>query len=299
MAGPRQIIEPPSFTSSSYGLMSVVQTPEGVSPHWQNGVTWQSRCVDSGMGASTYDECIAVTGTGAVPEPSAKTHNSSQVLRGATPFTPYTRFDCSPVGNADAARMAQDALAQSETWQVEHAFWTGQVDGKTLAFPHLAANAEVVDSQGAQLQPNPTVVTSGAAVDVATALGLLEEGLANCYNGRGVVHVPVRVLPTLDMLGIVRVVGDHLETLKGNLVSVGGGYPGTSPAGAPAAAGEAWIYATGAVFLLRGDVRILPTMPDSFDRSTNTVQQIAERTYVLGWDCCHVAAQVRIGVPVT
>lgn len=300
MAGPRLIIEPPSFASSSYGLLSVVQTPDNLSPHWQNGVTWQSRCMEPGMGASTYDECIAVTGVGVVPEPSAKVHNVHQVLRAATPFTPLTRFDCSPVGLGDAHALAQAALAQSETWQVERAFWTGLVDGKPIAFPHLAANADVFDPQGgAQLQSAATVVTSGTAVDVATGLGLLEEGLANCYNGQGVIHVPTRVIPTLDMHGIIRIVDDHLETLRGNLVAIGGGYPGTSPAGASAAAGEAWIYATGAVFLLRGDVRIQPTTPDSFDRSTNTVQQIAERTYVLGWDCCHVAAQVHVGVPVT
>jgi hypothetical protein len=293
------IIEPPSFTPSPYGLLTVAQLLDPPTPHWQNGLTWESRCMDPGMGSSTYDECIAVTGVGSIPEPSQKTPNTHQVLRGATPFTPFTRFDCSPVGLPDAAAMARDALAQSEAWQVERAFWTGLVDGKLIAFPHLAANDDVFDAQGAELQSAATVVTSGTAVDLATGLGLLEEGLGNCYNGRGVVHVPVRVLPTLDMHGIVRVVGDHLETLKGNLLSVGAGYPGTSPTGANAAAGEAWIYATGAVFFLRGEVRILPTTPASFDRSTNTIQQIAERTYVLGWDCCHVAAQVRIGVPVT
>lgn len=299
MGGPRLIIDPPSFTSSPYGLLSVAQLFDSSKSHWQNGVTWESRCMQT-MGASTYDECIAVTGSGSVPEPSPKVHNTAQVLRAATPFTPYTRFDCSPVGNADAARMAQDALAQSEAWQVERAFATGLVDGKTIAFPHLAANADVFDPNGgAQLQSAATVVTSGAAVDVASALGLLEEGLANCYNGRGIIHVPRRVLPTLDMHGIIRVVDGHLETLQGNLVSAGAGYPGTSPTGVAAASGEAWLYATGAVFYLRGDVRILPTMPGSLDRSNNTIEQIAERTYVLGWDCCHVAAQAKYGVPVT
>jgi hypothetical protein len=301
VVGPRQIIDPPSFAPSPFGLFSVVQRPTPRGPHWQNGVTWSSYCPDD-MGDATYDECIATTGApeDAVPEPSTKSNNVDHVLRGATPFTPYVRFDCAPVGNADAQRVASDALAQTEEWQVERAFWTGLVDGQSLAFPHLAANTEVVDNDSVILQPVTTVVVTGSG-DVVVALGLLEQALADCYGGVGVVHVPVKFLPTLDALRLVHPVGGRdvasgqfgrqLQTLAGNLIAVGAGYPGTGPGGEAVDDDTTWIYATGPVFMYRGDVKINP-FSSTVNRENNTIEMIAERTYVLGFDCCLLAAEV-------
>jgi hypothetical protein len=307
VAGPRLPVDAPPFTSSPYGLLSVVQLPSPATSHWQNGVTWASNCLATGMGSTTYDECIAVTGAGSPGEPSTKLDNITTIDRGATPFSSYVRFDCSSVGNADAQRVAAAALAQSESFQVERAVWTGLVDGKVLAFPHLAANAEVLDAQSIVLQQAASVVVTGS-FDAASALGLLESALAACYNGVGVVHIPVKALPTFVAWGLVKPdggrdnvtgqVGRRLRTANGNLVAVGAGYPGTSPAGAAAGTEQSWIYATGAVFAYRSDV-FYSTLRDSLDRGTNTVSMIAERTYVIGWDCCQVAILVDLGVPVT
>jgi hypothetical protein len=82
-----------------------------------------------------------------------------------------------------------------------------------------------------------------------------------------------------------------------DLVAAGAGYPGTSPAGAAPATGESWIYATGAVTMRRGDIKTF-TLSESINRGNNTIEMIAERTYVLGWDCCHFAILVDIGVPI-
>jgi hypothetical protein len=87
-----------------------------------------------------------------------------------------------------------------------------------------------------------------------------------------------------------------LRTLAGNLVVPGVGYTGSSPAGTAAAAGTAWIYATGAVFAYRSEVFARP-FPSTFDRSENTVKYLASRTYLFGFDCCHLAALVNLGVP--
>lgn len=308
MAGPRLIIDPPTFTSSRYGLLSVVERATVAGSHWQNGVTWSSYCNVDGMGASTYDECIATTGApdGPVPEPSPKEPTVEHVLRGATPFTPLTRFDCAPVGNEEAQQIATAALARTEEWQVERAFWTGVVDGHTLVFPHLAANAEVVGVDDALLQPVASpVVTGGAPLDPASALGLLEEALAGCYGGVGVVHVPVRLLPTLVAWELVHPVGGRdvgsgqfgrqLQTTSGNLVAVGNGYPGTGPDGTDPGPTAAWMYATGRVFMLRSNVKITP-FTSAVNREVNTLEMIAERTYVLGYDCCLLAVQVSLGV---
>lgn len=296
MVSSRQIVDAPSFTPSPYGLLSVVQQPSGGDAHWQNGITYQTRCLVSGD--TTYDECIAVTGDAAPPEPPVKTDNVDLVDRAATAFTVYARFDCSPVGVVNAAATARDAMSQSAPWQVERAFWTGVAGGQSVVFPHLAADAEESDADGVLLQTAAEVPTTGTAepMNIACGLGWLEQELADCYAGVGVIHVARKVLPTLMAARLVEPDGDRLVTPNGNLVAVGSGYPGTSPAGSPTEdICHSWIYATGAVFAYSGPVRVLETR-ETMDRASNTNQMLAEQTYVLGWDCCHAAVPVILGV---
>lgn len=292
MAGARQIIDPPGFTPLPYGLWDAVQKPSIDNPHWMQGVTWIERCP---TGGTTYDECLSVTGTGAPPEPAAKTDNVDQTFRGATPFTIVTEFDCSPVGLRDAATVAEDALARVESRQVEAAFWTGVSGSQTVVFPHLAADAEVLDSQGIVLQTAATPVVTGA--DVVRGLGALEAELAECYAGQGVIHIPHSALSVMAAWNLIVERDGRLETRAGNLIVVGGGYTGSGPDGSPADAESTWIYATGAVFGYRGDVQVRSPR-DSIDRSANTMRMIAERTYVLGFECCLLAAHILLGVPV-
>lgn len=291
MAGPRLIIEPPVFTPSPYGLLSVTQPATPTNTHWQNGVTYQANCIDA---ATTYEECIAVTGTGSPPAASTFVADTNLITRGATPFTTYARFDCSPVGLPDIISLATDALRTTGTYQVEKAFWTGLAGGQAVVWPHLAAAATVVDSQNITLQ---TVPVTGALSDVVTGLGFVEQKLADCYNGVGVIHIPAIAIPTFDAWNLLKVVRGQLQTLNGNLVAAGAGYPGTSPTGSAPAAGTSWIYATGAVFELHGGVHTTDQR-DSLDRTKNTMRVIAEQTWVLGWDCCHVGALIDLGVPI-
>lgn len=291
MAGARPIVDPPSFTPLSFGLWDSIQQPTAT-PHWQYGVSWIERCP---VGSTTYDECISVTGTGSPPPSPVKTDNVDQTFRGATPITVFARFDCSPVGIGDAASAAADALARVESTQLETAFWTGTAGGQPVVFPHLAANAPVLDAQGFTLQTAASIVITGA--DVAESLGALEQELSECYSGQGVIHIPPSALPTFAAWDLAIERDGGLWTPRGNRIVVGGGYPGTSPEGVAPAAGTAWIYATGVVFGYRGDV-FLTQERDSLDRAENTIQMIAERTYVIGWECCHLAALITLGVPV-
>ena len=292
MAGARPIASAPAFTPLPYGLWDAAQHPEPPA-HWQQGVTWIDRCP---VGDTTYDECLTVTGTGeAPPAPPAKTDNVAQEFRGATAFTVYAKFDCSPVGLTDAATVAQESLDRVEHAQIESAFWTGAAGGQPgIVLPHLAADAEILDDSGIILQSAATVAVTG--VDVATGLGQLEHQLDQCYSGQGVIHIPRFALPTFVASLLVTEVNGRLMTASGNLVVVSGDYPGTSPAGTAPAAGTSWIYATGAVFGYRGDVRAMQVR-DSFDRAENSVEMIAERTYVLGYSCCLLAALINVGVP--
>jgi hypothetical protein len=304
----REVVDPPSFTPLGFGLLSAMEMPTPQPAHWAQGITYSPMCGANTLGGLIYDECLVVTGVGGAPPPPSDltTANVTQGTRGALPFTAYVEFDCATVGLEDAQGTAERALAMAEPWQVERAFWSGLAGGQPVVYPHLAANAQLLDIAGITLQTAAVNVTGASSVGVAgdlvnieTALGLLEQALGNCYNGVGVIHVPELLLPTMDAWGIVRQQGPVMKTLNGNKVAVGAGYPGTGPDGLTRAGNTCWMYATGNVFGYRSNVRVRApgNAASSLDRATNTRRMIAERTYVIGWDCCHFAVQTSLGVP--
>lgn len=288
----RQLIDLPTvFTTLPHGLWDSIQSPSPDGVHWQNGVTWVDRCP---AGDTTYDECISATGIGSPPEPPAKTPNVTQESRAALPFTVIAEFHCSPVGIGEAQSIAQDALARVEQQQLETAFWTGLAADQAVAFPHLSADAEVMDGE-VLLQPTASPIVTGA--DVAHGLGMLEQALADCYKGQGLIHVPRTALPTLAAWKLASLNDDgRLVTPAGNLIVVGGGYPGSGPDGEAPAAGTTWIYATGAAWGYRSDV-YFTQVRDSLDRTSNTLRMQAERNYLIGFECCLLAAHIVLGVP--
>lgn len=302
MAGARQIITGPAFTPLPNFLWDAAQHP--TADHWQQGVTWMEWCGGAG---TTYDECLAVTGTGGTPAASAAlSSNVTQANRGATPFTVFAEFDCSPVGQALSQEglvdRASEALDKTEAFQITRAFWTG-VAGKagttdqTTVWPHLAEDTTLDDPQGIRLQTAASPLVTGGE-DVAVALGQVESSLASCYGGQGVIHVPYLAFPTFKARGLVHreTASSPWTTAAGNLVVPGAGYTGSSPAGAAPAAGTSWIYGTGPVFGMRSEVFAQP-FPGTFDRAENTVKYLAQRTYLFGFECCHIGALVNLGVP--
>lgn len=293
MTNVRQYVDPPTFTALPFGLLaSVTDLRSPADPHWQAGVTWQPLC---GIGGSTYEKCLTVSGSGVAPvaRPAPKSDTTETVAaRGATAFSVFAEVDCSPVGFWDDAEASVgELLTHAEQWQVERAFATGAVAGAAnVMFPHLAANAVVTDESNITLQTAATTVT-GSTVDVVEGVGRLEQALADCYDGVGYLHVPRMLAPALAFANLLVRDGPRYRTPSGNVVVLGAGYSGTAPDGS-APVGARWIYATGAVFAYRSRPRVLRDR-DSLDRAKNTLKAIAERTYVIGWDCCH------LGIPVS
>lgn len=301
MPGPRQLVPPPTFVDRNFGLLSVVQ-PRYSEPdsHWRNGVTYQPMC---GNGGSTYDDsCV----TGSAP---SKIPNVTTPIRGATPFVVVGEWSCSMVGYSieEARAKAAAALTNGESWQVERTFATGSVAISggafavpNIAYPHLAAAANVFDTQSVQtiyLQTAAGLVTGSTVVDIVEGIGYLEAAAANCNNGQPVIHIPLQLAEQCFRANIVRIDGTVVKTQHGSLVAFGAGYPGTDPSG-NVTPGALWIYLTGQVFAYRSLAEEFD-FKESFDRSENTALMIAERTYVLGWDCCHYAVPVSVGGIVT
>lgn len=286
---------PPAFTPLSYGLLSTAQDlSTSPPPNWQAGVTWQSVCP---TGDGTYDPCLVELDGGASPdEPPVKEETTQFDLRGATPFAVYARVDCSAPGFWDRAQQTgAEALVRVESAEVERIFDTGvpvRGDDTVTAYPHLRATAAVTEPDGAVLQTIAEPVST-EPLDIVEGLDRLEAALGSCYFGQGVLHVPAVLANDLANANLVTVRGSVMTTLLGNRVSLGVGYSGASPAGVQADS-VAWVYATGAVFYIRSDVTVTQ-LAESFDRSNNTLMALAERRYLLGWDCCHLAVPIYVG----
>lgn len=199
----------------------------------------------------------------------------------ATEFTVYGHFNCSPVGySAQAAQdMATMHLLSREEARVEQAFWSGDLGN----VPNLADDATTL---------------GGGAVPLATGVALLEDFLATEYGSLGVIHMTRGTATICASEDLVNTTGGRLTTTLGTPVVAGAGYPGTSPAGAAAAVGRAWLYASPAIFGYRSEVFTSSNRGgDLFDRAQNDLFAVAERTYLLGYDPCGVAA-VEVLLPV-
>src|SRR5574339_60047 len=294
MANGRALVASPAFTPRPFGLWSVVQdrSAEG-EKHWRMGVTYDVWCPAA---STTYDPCLGVSGVsgvGAVGLPPAKAATTSYSRRDATPFTVTEEIDCSAPGFYNTAQaLAVDALTRSEMRQVERAFATCLARGQVTVFPHLAASIQL-NTDGSMLQSAATTLTA-TPVDVVEAFARLESALASCYDGVGVIHIPVAVLEIAAAHMLIERSGPQLRTPGGLLVAAGAGYPGTAPDGSTPTAGVVWLYATGAVFGYRSEIFTHDPV-QALDRTDDTVKMIAERTYLLGWDCCHYAIPVSLG----
>lgn len=308
----RALVSAPAKALLNYGLFSVAEmrTDAGPGAKWQLGVTWQNTCPDA---SSTYDECIlgnafgvAVTG---IAEPNAKEATAERSLWGAIPFTVVVEVDCSPPGFWEQSDdVISTVFGEAEHQTVEQVFWTGVVDGTAdLAFPHLAADAVVLDGETGdtnratlQLVAANVGPTGGSStpLDVVEALGRLESSLSACVMGVGVIHVPTELLPHLLANHLLRLEDGVYYSPAGHKVAVSPGYLGTAPDGA-ATDGVQWMYGTGPVFMYRSRGRYIGDKKEAFDHSLDTLKRIYERTYVIGYDCCLFGVAVSTGGVIT
>ena len=285
------LVDPPRRQPMPFGIFTVVEERPVTDPHFLLGVEYRPLCGGSG---TTFDYCV----TGGPAPAFAPT--AARTMRAATPFTVYSEVVCSTLDGWEIANDdAVDILKATEQYQVERALWTGQVAGfDDLMYPHLAENTAIITPLvvgGLQLTlQTSAVAVTGTPVSAATGIGLLEGALGACYDGVGVLHVPETAIPALANLNMIFRDGKNLRTHNGNLVVAGAGYTGSSPAGALASAGTTWMYATGQFFMYRGPIKTFARETE-LNRTNDTMTAIAQRTYVLGWDCCHFAVQINTG----
>jgi hypothetical protein len=194
-------------------------------------------------------------------------------------FTVYLPITCSsftvasdPAGFARRAEVALDAIT---SWALEQALSQG--------IP-MSLNPFLADA-------NVTVLASGAAVPPAVGLSYLEDAIGATAR-QGMLHATPGVASQWfdDWRDMVMGEAASLVTACGTPVAVGGGYAGATPdSETPAAAGEAWVYATGPVHAYI-ERELTLDIKDVLDRSDNDVTFRAERYALVEWDTALQAA---------
>jgi hypothetical protein len=281
----------PEFEPMPYGLLDSASVVS-FTGHQKLGVMYQ---VDS---CTTPLEYSTVCTTGLGPE---KDPTTSVLWRASDPFLVYSWLPCTYAGGEPPEKLRADTLAAHQNnaaRQVEEIFWTG---GDFATSQRLSADTEVVITADASglgtevvLQTAATDVTPtpGTKVGVTEALALLEQNMADCYGGTPWIHVPrglVAIMAAAHLLDDDLDSRGRLRTKAGSIVVAYAG-DNTGPDGTEAAAGEAWMYATGAVKVWRGALRwTARDAAEALYRPTNSTVLIVEERFIVGWDCCHFA----------
>jgi hypothetical protein len=199
------------------------------------------------------------------------------------------------VDDADPALTGDDlcSIAEFEPFTV-YAFNDDSIPGFTLD-QHRAHATErllhgeqyaVEETLWANLGGVSDPCTDATGSPAYVGLALAEQSLAASYRGMGVLHMN-RATATV-LCDHLYADGQIMRTKLGTPVVVGGGY-----------ADAGLIYATGPVVIYRGEV---DTRQAAISKPSNKVSYVAQRDYVVGWDCgveCFTISECNICLPGT
>lgn len=274
--GPAAVIAAPLAAPPLNGLVVCAPDITARQPdsRWENGFSFDPEgCGSSGV----FDVCSSAE------KPVAANPEIVEYV----PFGIYGADKCSTMQpGRDWVGRARRQLLACESKQLEAELWTGD---------HAIANGW----PNRYLASNLANTITNGPTTYANVIACLEQGLAECGCGsRGMIHVTPQLATHLTDQHLIRREGALILTALDTIVVVGSGYDGSSPDGNPASLTSQWAYATSMIYLLRGDIQILPdTLGEATDRSMNLVEYRAERVAAAFSDnCCHLAAEVDLGI---
>ena len=267
------VIDPPAPPVQPYGLFDVALGPLSFpSPNAQGGgVVYVPD--DCSAAVDLIDmTCPPVTG--------AKPFVGVEAAISGSPFTVLATYTCSVIspagmGFADAERRVRLRLALREQRTVERRLWQGSAGTVGPVIPGLFAGAQPVGAVGCTRE----------------AVALLEQTLADNAVVGGIIHARAGVSALLHA-DLVRQNGRMKVTPLGTPYVFGQGYSGVGPSGQAVTATTEWMYASGRVVIWRDDEVFVPPSEQVFNKVTNQLNQIAERTYAVAVECGVWAVQV-------
>lgn len=276
-----------------YSLLASVEVQTINDPHWQaSGIEWEDFLCGEGL-AAFVDLCPSgvIPPSGVAPNDFVKPAQRSTQFCAADPFIVVGSYQCPPVGRpmGEAFEIARKRLLVWESHQVEETFWTGVVaNGTGLISPSLAfgnPDCGIV----------PTDINPAGALTPVRAISALESALGDIVACGATIHVPYQLVAYLAEAHLLVEEDGIWYTPSGTKIIAGNGYPGSGPANVAAAAGEVWIFGTGPVILVRGNVIQVPdNMGQAVDRNINNVTVRAERFYAVGFSCVDLAVRVTL-----
>lgn len=280
ITGTRGLFVPgPMHEPLPYGLFSSVDWQAVGDPHWEAGVEFED--VECSSLTSTLPDCAGTPGFAKSPAggPDFFMHD---------PFTVIGSYKCATGGRPanQAFDIARRRLMGNEEKGAEEIFWSGVTAAGTVA-PSLSLGNVAAGATPVNLTP------PGGPVGPVIALSLLESAMGDCLPGRGYVHMNRGLGEAFASQRLVNTDGQRAWTPMGNRYVFGSGYPDTGPGGVLPAAGTAWVFGTGPVWGVRGEVFMTPNdVGEAVDRVLNNVTVFAERVYAIGFTCCIFAINV-------
>jgi hypothetical protein len=203
------------------------------------------------------------------------------------PFVVLHLLECIPVGQEDLEARALRALQMGEQRAVERV-----VSRQMARDPRVV----IVDSD-----PHPP----------ADALGLLEAFSGSAYPGRPTLHATPDTVTALDAAHVLyreTINGvANIATIQGSKVVSGGGYDLRAPSPPDPDTGDLdqldgngdgiqWVYVTGAVQVRRATTGEANSVINTTGgvQARNQASYLAERPYVVTWDCLTAAIPVTV-----
>lgn len=264
-----------------YGLLQAAVGPLDLPVHGRNGgMQYVTGLCGNGFGYEI--ECIDAQDSKA----AAFTENGSTTVVGA-PFIVFATMQCGTIGFSSEE---QEALVMERLRGVEQSVVETVFSTSTFG-----------QSPGLVTADGITTVT-GAGDSITDVVSELERarycgftGNLTQYGPPGYLHVAIPAFNRMKELHLIEFDGTRWRTPIGTVVSTGC-YANNDPAGAAPADGVFWLYITGQTTIWRtpdSGVQIAP-VEGSFDRTNNQMLMLAEREYVVTYECGGFAKPVTL-----
>lgn len=269
-------VDAPLLTPPRVSLLSAADIVPVEGRRWESGFTiWSEGCEV----AYTYPVCPA-------DDEDPKDNDSQGERVDYVPYVVFATDKCStfPAGREFYER-AQRKLILAESTKLELELWT---DASGSGNPSFDANDGSV-----------TTLTAAGTQTALQGIGILDQALASCSAGRGMIHLRPYLMAELLVNNTIRREGNVYLSPMDNIVVPGRGYPGTGPAGQAIGATE-WMFAnTGIVKVRHSEIIFNPpqgesALRESVARDINERVVYAERITHVALDptCCLFATEV-------
>lgn len=263
-----------------YGLFQAAVGPLDLPVHARNGgLRYVTSLCDDGFGYEI--NCIGSTASKAA-EFSA---GSTTVL--GLPFIVAATVTCGTVGF---------------TYEEQRAFVLERLRGVEQSVVESIFSDSTFGQQPGLRTADGIVTVAGAGDSVVDVLSELERarycgavGNTARYGPPGYLHAPIPVFNALKSEHMIEFDGTRWRTPMGTVVSAGC-YSNNDPAGVAPADGVFWMYLTGQTTIWRtpdSEVQIAP-VEGSLNRTTNQMLMLAEREYVVTYECGGFAKAVTL-----